>query len=151
MISLICPISPYRINETVARLVALTMVTLIALYALTGLVWIALFIALDYFIRGFTHLPYSPASWFALQVTDQFFLSGKLIDKAPKIFAARVGFLLAFSGVLLFFISPTASIVAVLILMFFATLESVFNYCVGCVMYTLLVFPILGKPSNQPS
>lgn len=147
MNSIICPISPYRINETVARLVALTMVSLIAFYAMTGFVWIALFIALDYFIRGFTKLPYSPASWLAHHITDQLYLSGKRIDNAPKIFAARVGFLLAFSGVLLFFISPTASIIAMLILMFFATLESVFNYCVGCVMYTLIVFPIWGQRS----
>lgn len=149
MVTLICPISPYRINETVARLVAFTMVILNALYAMTNLIPIAVLIAVDYFIRGFTPLSYSPAMWIGEQLADQFCLPGKRIDKAPKIFAARVGFLLSFTGVLLYFVNPTASIVAMLILMFFATLESVFNYCVGCIMYTLFVFPIFGRQYSR--
>ena len=67
------------------------------------------------------------------------------IDKAPKIFAARVGFLFALASALLFFISLSASLVVALTLMCFALLESVFNLCVGCLVYTFIVFPLFHR------
>jgi hypothetical protein len=145
MKSLICPVSPLRVNENTARITGLVMATMIALYVVTGSIVFVIAIALDYAIRAFTRLKYSPASWLAAQLVRVTKLPEITIDKAPKIFAARVGFLFALASALLFFISPIASLVVALTLMSFALLESVFNLCVGCLVYTYLVFPLFHR------
>jgi hypothetical protein len=145
MKSLICPISPLRVNENTARITGFVMATMIALYAITGSIVFVIAIALDYAIRAFTRQQYSPASWLAAQLVRVTKLPEISIDKAPKMFAARVGFLFALASALLFFISPIASLVVALTLMSFALLESVFNLCVGCLVYTYIVFPLFHR------
>jgi hypothetical protein len=143
--SIACPISPLRINGNVVRITGFMMATMIALYAFTGSIYFIFAIAIDYLIRAATPAKYSPFSWLASKIADTFNLNNHPIDKAPKIFAARVGFLFAFTAAVLYFINPTASLVVALILMFFALLESVFDVCVGCMVYTYVVLPILGE------
>lgn len=140
-----CPISPLRINGNAVRITGLIMALMIALYALTGSIYFIVAIAVDYFIRAATPAKYSPFSWVASKIADAFQLDNHPIDKAPKIFAARVGFLFAFTAALLSFISPTASLVVALILMFFALLESIFDLCVGCIVYTYVMLPVFRE------
>ena len=101
-------------------------------------------IAVDYFIRAFTSVRRSPFSWLACQIARLLDLPEEPIDKAPKIFAARVGFLFSLATVVLYFVFPPASLVVGLALMGFALLESVLNFCVGCVVYTYIVLPVFG-------
>ena len=145
MKSLICPVSPLRVNENTARITGFVMATMIALYAITGSIVFVIAIALDYAIRAFTRLKYSPASWLAAQLVRVTKLPEISIDKAPKIFAARVGFLFALAAALLFVVSPIASLMVALTLMSFALLESLFNLCVGCLVYTYIVFPVFHR------
>jgi len=149
MKSLICPISPLRVNENAVRVTGFIMATMIALYAVTGSIVFMIAIALDYAIRAFTRLKYSPASWLAAQLVRVAKLHVISIDKAPKIFAARVGFLFALASALLFFVSPLASLVVALTLMGFALLESVFNICVGCLVYTFIIFPLFHRNERR--
>lgn len=144
MKTLICPISTQRINRRVVRLTGLMMATMIVLYLLTGNIAFIFAIVIDYFIRAFTNLA-SPFSWLASQIAGWFDGAPHRIDKAPKIFAARVGWLFAFATAVLYFIHPTASVIVGATLMSFALLESVFDLCVGCLVYTYLVFPLLGE------
>ena len=145
MKSLICPISNLRIDRNVVRLTGFMMAFMIALYAMTNVIWFVVAITVDYFIRAFTPLTYSPFSAIAYLITRTFNLSPQPINKAPKLFAARVGFLFAFTTVLLFPVLPMGSLVVGLILMSFALLESVLDICMGCLMYTYIVFPLLGN------
>lgn len=145
MKSLICPVSPLRVNENTVRITGLVIATLIALYAITGSIVFMIAITLDYAIRAFTRLKYSPVSWLAAQLVRLTKLPEIKIDKAPKIFAARVGFLFALASALLFFINPIASLIIALTLMSFALLESVFNFCVGCLVYSSIVFPLFHR------
>ena len=115
------------------------------LYLLTDNITFIIAIVVDYLIRAFTALPYSPFSWVALQIARSFNWPPKQIDKAPKIFAARVGWLFAVATAVLYFIYPPASLIVSGTLMVFALLESVFDFCVGCVVYTYLVLPFMGE------
>lgn len=144
MKSLICPISTSQIDRSVVRITGFLMAVMIALYAFTGSIYFVMAITIDYFVRAFTSLQHSPFSWSACQVARLFKLPEEQIDKAPKVFAARVGFLFALATVILYFIHPASSLIVSLLLMSFALLESVFDFCVGCVVYTHLVFPIFG-------
>ncbi|MEM7114485.1 MAG: DUF4395 domain-containing protein [Chloroflexota bacterium] len=142
MKSIICPISFEKINRPVVRLTGLMMASMIALYLLTNNVLFILAITVDYAIRAFTHLPTSPFGWLAQQLVRLFNWPPYFMDKAPKIFAARVGWLFAFTTAVLAFISPTASLITGTTLMVFAILESVFNLCAGCLVYHYIVFPL---------
>jgi hypothetical protein len=145
MKTLICPISTLRINRNVVRVTGFLMATMIALYAYTGNIYFVAAITLDYAIRAFTLLPYSPFSWLAQQVVDALMWPVHTQDKAPKIFAARVGFLFALATVALYPSYPTASLVVGLTLMAFALLESLLDLYIGCLVYTYVVWPVLGE------
>ncbi|WP_420644481.1 DUF4395 domain-containing protein [Candidatus Leptofilum sp.] len=145
MKTLICPISTQRINRHVVRITGLMMASMIALFLFTGNIGFIIAIVVDYFIRAFTELPYSPFSWLAMQIVRSFNLPSKQIDKAPKIFAARVGWLFAVGTAVLYFISPSASMIIGATLMVFALLESILDFCVGCVVYTYIVLPVMDE------
>ena len=145
MKNLICPISPLRINENTARVTGFMMAAMIALFAFTRNITFILVIVVDYFLRAFTSLKYSPASWLASQTVQRLRLPEVTIEKAPKIFAARVGFLFAAATLGLFYDNRKISLVVGLVLMGFALLESVFNVCVGCLVYTYIILPFFKR------
>lgn len=147
MKSLICPVSPLRINRTVVRLTGFCMAAMIGLYVWTGNIYFIVAIVVDYGVRAWTPLPYSPVSWLSHQVATALTLPAHPQDKAPKIFAARVGFLFALATLLLYWVNPMASTVIGLTLMIFALLEALADLCVGCLVYTYVVWPLLGERS----
>lgn len=149
MKALLCPISPLRINRNVVRITGFMMATMLALYAYTGNIYFVVAIVVDYSIRAFTSWPYSPFSWLAQQFVKVFGLSWQPQDKAPKIFAARVGWLFALTTLLLYPIYPVGSLVAGLTLMVFALLESLFDFCVGCLVYTYVILPLYREESGR--
>ena len=143
--NLVCPVSPLRVNENVVRIVAALVVLLTASYLLTSSIYPVLLLLIDFYIRAFTQLRYSPLSWLGNQIRVGLGLQEILIDKAPKIFAARVGFLFSLAILLLAYLHPPSSIVVAILLIVFALLESVLNLCVGCLVYTYLVFPFFNR------
>lgn len=143
MQTLICPISGQRISRHVVRLTGLMMSTMIALYLLTGSIAFIMVIVFDYFIRAFTTLPYSPFGWVAMQIVRHVDWAPSQVDKAPKIFAARVGLLFAVGTALLYLVHTPASMIVGAALMTFALLESVFDFCVGCFVYTYIILPLV--------
>lgn len=145
MKTLVCPISTQRIDGNVARITAFLMAAMIVLYAFTGNIYLVIAVAIDYLIRAFTPAKYSPFSGLAYEITRFFNLPEKRIDKAPKIFAARVGFLFALATVILYYVDPITSLIIGLLLMSFALLESVLDLCIGCKVYTYIVQPIFRK------
>ena len=78
---------------------ASTAAVLILMLALAG----------DYAVRVFTS-QISPIGWLGRQLTRRLGMKPKPMDKAPKIFAVRVGFIFAASSVGLFFADPTTAI-----------------------------------------
>lgn len=142
MNTLICPISKDKVDRNVVRVTGFIVAMLVLLFAITANPLIILFTAVDFYIRAFTSLTISPVAWLAKNLTKAFHLKGEMIDKAPKLFAGRVGLIFSASSSLLFLVSPVASITVALTLMAFALLESLFNFCVGCVVYTYIVLPL---------
>jgi Domain of unknown function (DUF4395) len=143
--SLLCPISPLRVGETTARLTGLLAAALIGVYALTGAAAIMLVLALDYGLRAGSRWRYSPLSWLATRLVRVLRLSDRPIDKAPKMFAARVGMLFALASALLTLVHPLSGLVVALVLLGFALLESLLNICVGCLVYTYMMLPLFTK------
>lgn len=142
MKQIVCPISDERINENVTRLNAFFGVVLIVSGFVFNSVFFFLFLLADFYIRAFTKIKFSPISFISHNMANAFNLSRKNIDKAPKIFAARLGFLMTLTIIVLYFLQfHTAALVVGGILVFFATLEFALAVCMGCIMYSYLILP----------
>jgi hypothetical protein len=75
MNTLICPISKETANKAVVRVTGFLIATLIVLYALTSSVYIIIAILIDFIIRAFTTLKYSPLSLLSTQIAKVFHLA----------------------------------------------------------------------------
>lgn len=146
MKNLVCPISDQRVNEQVTRFNALFAIAVIVLAFVLNSVFMFAFLMSDFFIRAFTELKFSPISFASHYLSNALSLPVKMIDKAPKVFAARLGFLMttAIAGLFIFNLQLASAIVAGM-LIFFAGLEFVFAICVGCMIYTYLILPFYKK------
>jgi len=146
MKNLVCPISDQRVNEQVTRLNAMFVIGTVILGFVLNTALLFIFLMADFFIRAFTELRFSPISYVSHYLVNALNLPAKMIDKAPKTFAARLGFLMS-TMITGLFISGlnTASVVVGTILVFFASLEFLLAICVGCMIYTYLILPFYKK------
>lgn len=146
---LICPVSPERLDENRVRVTALGVVLLLGVYFVTGSALVPALLTVDFFIRAFTSLSYSPLSYLARLFVKAMGTSEILIDKAPKVFAARIGFIfisLTTLGALLDL--PLLAGISGSTLVLFAFLECGLNFCMGCWVYSLVLYPLFRK--NKP-
>ena len=143
---LICPVSPERVDENRVRVTALGVILMMGAYFWTGMVIFPALVALDFYIRAFTRLPYSPISWLASLFVKQMGTQPIWIDKAPKIFAARIGLLLTLVTSAAAFLGwSLTAYLAGSTLVVFAFLECGLNFCAGCWLYTFVVYPLVRK------
>ncbi len=144
--NIICPVSKDKIPEFIPRIIAFINIGLITLFFFTWWVWILLFMLIDFYIRAFYKIKYSPVSLIAQAFHRFLGLSSKNIDKAPKIFAARLGFIMMFLTMVMFLAGNTVTVVVLLgLLAFLSTMECLFNFCVGCYIYNYFVFPFFNN------
>ncbi|NOR74959.1 MAG: DUF4395 family protein [Draconibacterium sp.] len=142
MKQILCPISKERINERVTRINALVGILFIIGGFATNSVLFFLLLLADFYVRAFTKIKFSPISYISHRLANALNLQKKNIDKAPKIFAARIGFLLTLIiTVLIVFNLNVAAFIVAGVLVFFATLEFALAICMGCIMYSYLVLP----------
>jgi hypothetical protein len=96
-------------------------------------------LALDFIIRAFIKPKYSPLATLARGTVSGLKLPKKMVDNAPKVFAARIGVVFSVVATILFAVKLLyAGIVVLAILLLCAALESFFGFCLGCWMYALL-------------
>jgi Domain of unknown function (DUF4395) len=131
-----CPVDLILINEKKARLTAGSVCILMVIYLFTNFLAIPVFLVLDFFARGFNLGRYSPLNLMSDLLIHIFNISPKLIDQAPKRFAAKIGFLFSITIVVFFaFQFETVSFIISLVLATFALLESSMGFCAGCHVY----------------
>lgn len=134
-----CPIEGKQINEPTVRVVALLVAITAAAGAWLQSPYIFLFLAYDFFVRGFDKKQWSLFRFIGIKAINILEVREKLIDAGGKKFAAKIGFI--FSATLtLFTLFGWSSGVYLLsaILVLFAVLESTLAYCVGCKVYSIL-------------
>jgi hypothetical protein len=145
-----CPVDHIPVNENQVRLNALFVLLLTLAYLLSGYWLIPFLLAVDFFLRGFGYGGYSPVNRLSGWVVRKGSIRDKPIDRAPKQFAAQLGFF--FSDILLIAVVVELKIFAYVIaglLILFAFLESVLSFCAGCHVYSFLkkFFPKLAGGS----
>lgn len=85
--------------------------------------------------------PTSPMTRLAQAVARLLRIPHRAMDQAPKIFASRIGVCFAMGAAVAHFAAPRAAPWLAGTLAVFTTLESVFDLCVGCVVYTYIALP----------
>lgn len=142
---LICPISGERVNERVVRATALLIAALSVAYLASGARWIPLVMAADFGIRAFWRRERSVVARIAGAIVARLGLPPIMIDFAPKVFAARIGFLFTVAITLVHGGFPIGAHVLAGTLIVFALLEGLGNVCVGCLVYSMVVVPLVRR------
>lgn len=139
---LICPISSERVNEIVTRCNAFLTILLLSISVFLRMPEILILLVADFYLRAFTNVRNSPLTFISKQLVSRLNLGTKPTDKAPKIFAARLGFLMSLAILVLFVTGlTTPALVVAGILIVFAMLELAAGFCAGCYIYTFLILP----------
>jgi hypothetical protein len=138
-INITCPVSAGRTDENIVRTVALLTVIITAFILITDHYLLSLFLIVDFSLRGFDFGKYSVLRSISKSIVEALNIKPKPIDSAPKLFAAKIGIVFA----LLIFIAQISNLyvlflIASLVLLACALLESVFGICLGCYFYTIL-------------
>jgi hypothetical protein len=145
----LCPVSDKKINESVARVNGAFTVLLLLLSGLTHSIIPVVFLAIDFLLRASDYSRYSLLGISSKSIVKYFGLNDNIINAGPKIFAARLGFVLTtliiFSFVLNAYI-PAVGLAGVLGL--FSFLEASFGLCVACEIYPY-VYRLLYKVKFQ--
>lgn len=150
LLHLVCPISYEQVDSNASRLTVFVNVILMVVFMFTLEPILLYIVSFDYFIRACGFKKYSPIAFVSRKVIAGLKIAPVMIDVAQKTFASRLGFACALAGTI--FILNTMPIAAMSIIGFFivlATLDSIFDICVGCLIYNYLVFPFLGHLHTQ--
>jgi hypothetical protein len=140
--NLVCPISNVRIDRNVVRTNGLITTALLVAYVFTRSPLIIVPVGIDYVLRAMMNGPTSPMAHFARRVARTLGIPFRSMDKAPKVFASRIGVCFAMGAAIAHFVAPGIAPWLAGTLAVFTTLESVFDFCVGCVVYTYIALPL---------
>lgn len=143
---LICPVSTERVDENQVRVTAFGVVVLMGFFFMTGSPLFPALLTADFLMRAFTRFHLSPLSRLSHLFVRAIGTQPVWIDKAPKMFAARVGLLLTFvTAAASLFGLQLLAVVTGTTLVVFAFLECGLNFCAGCWVYTYVVYPLVRK------
>lgn len=141
-----CPISFNRIDTHLVRIIALQVITLALLLLYTNNIFFALILLFDFSVRTVHLKKLSPLSTIAKFIIYTLQLKPQLSDEAPKRFALYLGLsIIGFFTLLLIFGFHKLGIIMISILIFCASLEALFDYCVGCKIYHYLKYILPRK------
>lgn len=132
---------PDPLNEKAARTVAGVVALSAVAILLTGWYWAHAVLALGFVARATTGPAFSPLGRFAMWFARRFLGEPRYVPGPPKRFAQSVGAVCTTAGAvaaIAFGADGFAAGVAVLMVVF-ATLESVFAFCAGCTMFAFLM------------
>ena len=141
-----CPISFNRIDAHIVRIIAFQVVLVAFLLLWTQHLFFALILLFDFLVRTLQLKKISPFSTIAKLISQFFHLKPQLCDEAPKRFALYLGLgIISFFTTFLMFGFIKVALFMISILIICASLEALFDYCIGCKIYHYLQFIIRVK------
>ncbi len=140
---IVCPISNVKMDGNVGRVNSFLVSLLILLFVATYSPWPLVLLVVDFAIRGCSNPTYSPLRWLAVQIARAARLPLKRVDAAPRLFAVRLGLFCTVVALAFFAANlPALSVGMAVVLVTFTLLDSVLNFCTGCILYHYVVFPL---------
>ena len=134
------PRFPETLNEKAARTVAGVVAATALVAVLTGWLWLAIPLAYGFWARVIAGPTFSPLAQFATRVAAPRLGTPVIVPGPPKRFAQGMGAAMTTAAVVAWALG--ASTVATVLLAFLvvaAALESVFAFCLGCVIFAQLM------------
>lgn len=132
----------------VIRLIAAQVLVLSIMALWSGSQIIMGFLVFDFAIRAFTY-SMSPLKWSAQKLVKGFGSTARPIFLPPKRFAALLGFFFSSSWLLFLLLGwPVSTLVIGLTLIVAASLEALFEVCLGCYVYNWVVSPLMQRFEN---
>jgi hypothetical protein len=132
---------PNPVNEKAARVVAAAVAVLGVVILATGWQWLLVVLAYGFWARVLTGPKLSPLGRFATGVAAPWLGPPRYVPGPPKRFAQGIGAgvttIAAVSALVLGWSTVAEVLTAMLVV--FATLESVFGFCVGCRIFGALM------------
>ena len=133
---------PHPVNEVAARCVAAMVAVLALTIILTDLHWLMFVLAYGFLARVLTGPKLSPMGLIATRVLVP--LLGhrkKMVAGPPKRFAQFVGLMFSTTALVLTYLLGLASVAEglMVILVFFALMESCLSFCAGCFAFGYLM------------
>jgi hypothetical protein len=151
-VSVTCPVSKEKVNENVVRIIAFftLVIVLIGMYYKSSALIGAL--ALDFYLRAFTKGKLSPLKYISKRLANYFGTKEKMVNPAPKKFAAGIGlfFTITIASLFWFHYTRQADLLAS-VLLICAALESFKGFCIGCIVYTYISLPFTSKKNSKQS
>lgn len=135
-ISQSCPISTRRVDSNMVRVISLEVALFTTILLFTQESMFALVLLFDFFVRVIRKPTFSPFQIVAKLILNIFTITPKFADESPKRFALYLGLIISiFISIfyLLGFIKIATTIS--LILLTCASLETLFDFCIGCKIY----------------
>lgn len=134
-----CPVSFKKIDENVVRANATQAVILLLLFLFSPWKWLILIVAADFCVRGFWQAKYSLFAAISRKIIALSKIEPVLVDAAPKIFAARIGFLFSCLLIVCWLLHlGAAALIIGLMFAACALLEAAFRFCVACKLYPFI-------------
>jgi hypothetical protein len=132
---------PNPINEKAARFVAAVVAVAAAVTLATGWYWLLVPIAYGFVARALTGPTLSPLGRFAMNVAGPRLGPPRHVPGPPKRFAQAIGAVCTTAAAVaaLALGWETFADVMLVMMVLFATLESVFAFCVGCRIFAVLM------------
>ena len=145
LLHLVCPVSFDQVDSNASRLTVFFNTVLMTVFMFALQPVLLYVVSVDYFIRACGLKKYSPIAFVSQKIVRALEMKPVMIDVAQKTFASRLGFACALFGTIFILNDmPIASMIVIGFFMVLATLDSIFDLCVGCLIYNNLVFPLLG-------
>lgn len=145
----LCPVSDKKIDERVARINSVFTVLILIGSVLTVSILPLIILAVDFLLRASYYSKYSLIGIISRSIVKYFGLNANIINAGPKIFAARLGFVLTGLILTLFFLNAyTPALILAGVLGTFSFLEATFGLCIACEIYPF-VYRFLYKVKFQ--
>jgi hypothetical protein len=146
-----CPISQRRVDGNVARLNGFVTFAVMLAAVLSPWHWLSVALAGDLFVRAFVDPELSVSGRLIGTVLTAMHVEPKPTNAGPKMFAAKIAFVLAAGYAVLYVAgAPLAAAVLGLILAFCSGLEAFVGFCLGCWMYQYIPHRDPGTRRLQP-
>lgn len=146
MNNILCPVSDEKVNEKLVRFTAFLAFVISLIFIVNPHFFLVLFLAFDFYMRGFGVSRISILALTGQGLKDYIPFRSKTIDKAPKIFAARLGFVLSLIAMIFSLLELNVAAQATIsILAFFAFLEWAMGFCMGCYIYSWIIIPYFTR------
>jgi len=143
---ILCPVSDEKVNEKIVRFIAFLTFLIALFFVYQPSIIIGAFLTFDFYSRGFGISRFSILSLAGFRLKNFIPFRSKTIDKAPKIFAARIGFILSLLALILLLSGAIlSSQITIVVLAFFAFLEWSAGLCAGCYFYSWIILPYFSK------